>query len=225
MLEIIYNNAYFGGTPDSAYGERVYGEGMVWEIKFWSAALHLRYEFDGVKKGDLLVDFGGANGSQGLYFDRRGFNTVNVDISDWAARNSKVQGRHCQADVMSLPFAENTFPFAYCGDFLEHFSNKNVPVVLGEIRRVLKPGAQIVFVVVTGLEAGCLHETEADNQRKGHVTLYSRDKWREEILNAGFIIKRERPLTAVARAIGSRYPFRKIWFPTARDGLFIAEKA
>lgn len=51
-----------------------------------------------------------------------------------------------QADILHLPFPDRTFTAAYGGHVLEHIPWGAIPAVLGEVRRVLVPGAEVVAV-------------------------------------------------------------------------------
>lgn len=49
------------------------------------------------------------------------------------------------AESMAIPYEDNSVDMIHCYHFLEHI--KNVPFVMSEIERVLKPGAHINIVV------------------------------------------------------------------------------
>lgn len=51
-----------------------------------------------------------------------------------------------QCDVRSLPYEDGSVDEIYAGHIIEHFDVMEVPAVLREWRRVLKPGAAIWFV-------------------------------------------------------------------------------
>lgn len=49
----------------------------------------------------------------------------------------------CQGDARTIPFEDNMFDAVYMAATLELFDTPDIPVVLGEIKRVLKPGGRL----------------------------------------------------------------------------------
>ena len=49
----------------------------------------------------------------------------------------------CQADAKDLPFGDSTFDRVYMAAVLELFDTPEIPHVLSEVRRVLKPGGKL----------------------------------------------------------------------------------
>jgi dolichol-phosphate mannosyltransferase len=72
-----------------------------------------------------------------------------VDISASAlalcAKNNPRAHRIQQADIMNLPFADASFDGAYNLGVMEHFNEAEIRKVLGELRRVIKPGGKVVI--------------------------------------------------------------------------------
>lgn len=66
---------------------------------------------------------------------------VNVDLP-WAG----VVGADVYGDAFALPFRAGCFDAAYIGHVLEHIPWDLLPVMLGELRRVLAPGATVAVV-------------------------------------------------------------------------------
>ena len=52
-----------------------------------------------------------------------------------------------QADIRDLPLADETVDYILCDQTLEHIPMTDVPIVLYEIRRILKKGGKAVIIV------------------------------------------------------------------------------
>src|SRR5918997_4405808 len=108
----------------------------------------------GLERGGLFLDLGC---SAGLYTRNlanslgEAGNVVGIDISPSmlgeAARRSRKAGASpsfVRADAASLPFADASFSGAVCGGTLNELGDP--ARVLGETRRVLKPGARLAIM-------------------------------------------------------------------------------
>lgn len=93
-----------------------------------------------------------------------------------------------------LPFEPNSFDFAISNSVLEHIPN--LPPVLCEVARVLKPGGQFLFTVPSdsfhaalrgpirpGIERGAY--LAALDRRCAHVRYWGDQTWSEELKKAG----------------------------------------
>jgi SAM-dependent methyltransferase len=101
-----------------------------------------------IKRGDSIIDVGCGLGTVGSYLMDRGAIAFGIDISFEAARATSLSKDYAaviQANAESLPFADLSFDGATFMGTLEHFVD---PVkALRAVNQVLKPGAQICFVV------------------------------------------------------------------------------
>lgn len=67
-------------------------------------------------------------------------------VADAVARNAGLEA--VVADVRSLPFAEASFDLVFSGSTLDHFESvADIPLALGEICRVLRPGGALVLTL------------------------------------------------------------------------------
>lgn len=72
-----------------------------------------------------------------------------TDLPDWVNTDLPWEGvkpPDVWGDAFDLPFPDNTFEAAYVGHVLEHVEWDLIPVFLGELRRVLKTPALVMFV-------------------------------------------------------------------------------
>lgn len=56
-------------------------------------------------------------------------------------------GSFRKADIRELPFERDSVDYILCNNVLEHLPMSDVPMVLYEIRRVLRPGGRAVLIV------------------------------------------------------------------------------
>lgn len=98
---------------------------------------------------ETLLDLGCGLGRHSLYFSRMGFAVTAVDISESGVEHTRRLVAQdfpdcvCMtADMMALPFADNSFDRVFSYHVISHQDTKGVQNVINEIARVLKPGAK-----------------------------------------------------------------------------------
>lgn len=108
---------------------------------------HTDYCAQFVKSGDKILDIGSGRGKFLLEMSKRGFHVAGIETSlqyiQEALTNLNKAGFSAQiinGRGEELPFADNYFNFINCSEVTEHVDDPNM--VLGEIRRVLKPGGR-----------------------------------------------------------------------------------
>ncbi len=99
-------------------------------------------------KDALLLDAGCGTGKCSIALGKLGFRVIGVDISEKAievaremAREHEVEVEFEVRDIETLPFADNTFDFVFCGGVLHHFPA--LEKVSEEMYRVLKVGGKL----------------------------------------------------------------------------------
>ena len=99
-------------------------------------------------KGDRLLHAGCGSGQADVDLHGR-FRIDAVDISipalELYARNNPKVWRVEQADLFRLPHAEATFDGVFNLGVMEHFDENQIQALLGEFRRVLKPGGKVAL--------------------------------------------------------------------------------
>ena len=104
-------------------------------------------------KATAALDVGCGGGFLTEEIARMGFNTTGVDPSERSvraaadhARESGLKIRYRTGVGESLPFEERSFGAVFCCDVLEHV--RDLPKVISEISRVLKPGGVFCYDTV-----------------------------------------------------------------------------
>lgn len=97
--------------------------------------------YDNVRAGSSVLDLGCGAGMLAL-LKRKGVTLTAVDLSAECARAARGNGYDSAlaAKVAQLPFADASFDYVVSLDVLGHIGFEEKDVVLGEIRRVLRPG-------------------------------------------------------------------------------------
>jgi SAM-dependent methyltransferase len=117
-------------------------------LRLRDAALHLL----DARPGQRVLDVGCAGGPvmtlcglQGAEVYGQDIDPVAVAAANDALRRFGLSGRAVTGDARALLFADNYFDSVISGDFFEHITDGVKVEVLGEIRRVLKPGGLCVI--------------------------------------------------------------------------------
>lgn len=117
--------------------------------KLWENAWVLAHA--NIKKGDTVLDLGGASTILSFYLASKGCSVTCVD-NDWGCHgivyNARYVARrmrwplkvHNRDLALPLPFDSNVFDKVFCVCVLEHLTSEARKTVAKEIGRVLKPG-------------------------------------------------------------------------------------
>ena len=100
-------------------------------------------EFGTIPTG-TLVDLGGGFGHHGRIAQNMGYDVVSVDREEAV---SGVDSVMCDFAVESIPLEENSVDIVFCKSVIEHFYVRELPHVMSEIKRVLRPGG--AFIALT----------------------------------------------------------------------------
>jgi len=101
-------------------------------------------------KGKAALEVGSGGGILTEEICRMGFNTIGIDPAD---ESLEAADDHAKAEGLSIkyekgsgeqiPFADQSFDCVFCCDVLEHV--RDLPKVIAEISRVLKPGGVFIY--------------------------------------------------------------------------------
>ncbi|TFH35860.1 MAG: methyltransferase domain-containing protein [Dehalococcoidia bacterium] len=117
-----------------------------------------------VKETDIALEVGSGPGHTLVQVARimgtRG-RVVGIDISKGMLRTARgrlvrekllSRAHLTRGDAVRLPFKEDSFDAAYLGFTLELFDTSEMPLVLAELRRVIRPGGRFAVVGMTRSE-------------------------------------------------------------------------
>ena len=97
-----------------------------------------------------VLDAGCGRGELLLACAGQGASVAGVDYSEAAVELTRetlagVKGAEVErADLTALPFADASFDRVLLGDVIEHVDPEQEPLVLAELRRVLRPGGRLI---------------------------------------------------------------------------------
>jgi 2-polyprenyl-6-hydroxyphenyl methylase/3-demethylubiquinone-9 3-methyltransferase len=101
-------------------------------------------------KGKTALEVGSGGGILTEEIARMGFATTGIDPADQsvitASNHAKVSGLDIKYEKgvgEDIPYADASFDFVFCCDVLEHV--QDLPKVISEISRVLKPGGVFIY--------------------------------------------------------------------------------
>ena len=136
-------------------------------------------------EGAKVADIGCGPGRDTGQFTQRGFWTTGLDFSSGMLHEAmrRAPAPYLQGDMRTLPYATGAFDGAWVCASLLHIPRKEVPGVLTEIWRVLKPGGTIYLALKEG-------KGEIWDSRKGErfFTFFQEGEIRNLLDNAGFEI-------------------------------------
>jgi glycosyltransferase involved in cell wall biosynthesis/SAM-dependent methyltransferase len=159
--------------------------------------------------GEDVLEVGAGLGTDLAQFAAHGARVADVDLSaghlEHARRNFELRGlrgRFVHHDAETLPFEDGSFDLVYSNGVIHH--TPNTARLVGEIRRVLRPGGRVIVMVyaqnsihywlrlydVLGLQAGMLNRYSMGEIMSRHVErgpdgtrplvkVYSRKRLRE----------------------------------------------
>lgn len=107
-----------------------------------------------------LLEIGAGTGRDSLFFQEQGLQVTCTDLSLAMAQHCRQKGLNAQVmDFRHLNFPAESFDAVYALNCLLHVPNSDLPAVLQQIQRVLKPGGLMFLGVYGGIE----HERQLPN--------------------------------------------------------------
>jgi SAM-dependent methyltransferase len=154
-----------------------------WTAPDWAAA-----EFDVLAavlpRGARVADVGCGPGHHTQLLRERGFQVTGLDLSAGMLRSRHVPAV-VQADMRTLPLRTGAVAAVWCAAALLHIPRPEVPVVLGEFARVLRPGGQLMVSLAEGDGEFAEPVSYLPSHRRWYV-LHRLQPVTEQLRDAGF---------------------------------------
>ncbi len=100
-----------------------------------------------------LLEIGAGTGRDSLFFQEQGLQVTCTDLSPEMVKHCREKGLNAQVmDFLHLDFPPATFDAVYALNCLLHVPTRDLPAVLQQIQRVLKPDGLMFLGVYGGFE-------------------------------------------------------------------------
>ncbi len=121
----------------------------------WLAAARADVVPPSVPSGGVLVDLGCGAGLLAPHLSGKGYHHIGVDITASAVGRAAAHGVCAvRGDVAAVPLADGCADVVVAGEILEHVTD--LPAVVGEACRVLRPGGLLVIDTIAATALGRL---------------------------------------------------------------------
>ncbi|MFZ4828459.1 MAG: class I SAM-dependent methyltransferase [Phototrophicaceae bacterium] len=133
----------------------------------------------------LILDAGTGTGANMYMLLHNGYPTVGVDISDHAIQFCQQRGLHqiSKASITHLPYESQTFDLVISMDVLPFVNVSDLPTVLAEFHRCLKPNGYVVVNLAALAWLQSEHDVAWDTKKR-----YRKDEIEHLFKDAGFQI-------------------------------------
>lgn len=148
-------------------------------------------EFISYLQGKKVLDAGCNSGVDSMCFKELGFDVTGIDISEKALQiacqnDSDNRITFLQMDFRELSFPDNYFDGIWCSAGLVHLSREEIPMVLQNFSRVLKPEGVLFLSLKEG--EGCVSRSVRWAGCELLFTLYTKDEIKKLLAKSFFKI-------------------------------------
>lgn len=134
--------------------------------------------------GARVADVGCGPGHHTLLLRERGFLAAGFDLS-WGMLSSAGVPGVAQADMRALPVATESLDAVWCAAALLHIPRAELPVVLEEFARVLRPGGRLTASIAEG-DGELWEPVSYDASRRRWYVLHRLESFTALLADAGF---------------------------------------
>ena len=156
------------------------------EIEDWK--IIERSEFLALLKSEYkqsLLEIGAGHGRDSKFFQENGFQVTCIDLSPEMVKLCRQKGLHAYVmDMVNLDFPDNSFDATYSLNSMLHLPKKELPIVLENIRRALKPNGLFFLGVYGGHDFEGIWET--DSYRPKRFFSFHSDEKLQEVVTKSF---------------------------------------
>jgi len=145
--------------------------------------LHRREEFGRfivlLRDGKDILDVGCGGGDHAQFFVDKGYRVTGIDISERMvniAREKRIDA--CLMDLEELTFADESFDGIWAVTSLLHVPKTNMPHVMQQLHRTLRPEG-ILYACVKQGEGEGLFADDADPETKRFFAYYQPDEFKQ----------------------------------------------
>lgn len=137
-------------------------------------------------RGRSLLNIGAGNGYLEQTARQRNWTVISVDPDPGTVERLRYQGLDARCGgIESLPVASQTVDMVICTEVFEHLTGESMESGLDQIRRVLKPGGQLIGTVpyreVLAANQVFCPDCKKNFHRWGHLQSFDEDKMRAAI--------------------------------------------
>jgi len=159
-----------------------------------------------VKKGGYLLDAGCGSARDSAYMLTQGFSVLGIDFSAGLlveAKKLHPQVSTQQMSLLDLELSDAEFDGIWCKATLLHIDRLDIPKVLSEFYRVLKPGGQLFIQTKSGTGEG-YQPSPFDATVTRYFSFFSLVEMTEMLRIAGFRINKSYEFNGLKRNAKSR---------------------
>lgn len=128
-----------------------------------------------------VLEIGAGPGRDSLFLKEQGFDMTTVDLSEEMVRLCRQKGLRARVmDFYDLDFTDRSFDAVYAMNCLLHVPKAQLPEVLSEIKRVLKPGGLFYLGLYGGMDTDGIWEQDA-YEPKRYFAMYPDEEIRKKM--------------------------------------------